>query len=268
MTIYPHPVPAGFPRCGRCPYRLALRPEVCLACMRGAGEAPAAADRRGCAACGQALPHGGACTNPWCGRVDRSWSVAFSIGVHTGALRRVLVEYKYRRRVRWAPVLARLVAGWLLAHQPWLEDFDLLVPAPAFTGPGARRAWDPVGELAALVAGLVGPLWEVAAGAVVKTAETPPMTGRSGAARVAVAEGPLRACLAVPRPDRVAGARVLVLDDVLTEGATLREVARALRAAGAREVAGLAVTRPARRPPPPGPAGAPTVAGCHRDWSR
>ena len=268
MIISAPAAPSGFPRCGRCPYRLDGRPEVCLACVRGAGQGPPAAAGRGCAACGQALPAGVACTNPWCGRADRSWSVAFSIGVHTGALRRVLVEYKYRRRVRWAPVLARLVAGWLLAHQPWLEDFDLLVPAPAFTGSGARRAWDPVGELAGLVAPLVSPLWEVAAGAVVKTAETPAMTGRSGPARVAVAEGPLRASLAVPRPDRVAGARVLVLDDVLTEGATLREVARALRGAGAREVAGLAVTRPARRPPPPGAAGAPTVAGCHRDWSR
>jgi predicted amidophosphoribosyltransferase len=36
---------------------------------------------------------------------------------------------------------------------------------------------------------------------------------------------------------------VLVIDDVFTEGSTLREVARALVTAGATEVAGLALTR-------------------------
>jgi predicted amidophosphoribosyltransferase len=50
----------------------------------------------------------------------------------------------------------------------------------------------------------------------------------------------------------VAGARILVLDDVLTEGSTLREVARALRHAGAREVAGLVLARPAWRDRSPG----------------
>jgi predicted amidophosphoribosyltransferase len=49
----------------------------------------------------------------------------------------------------------------------------------------------------------------------------------------------------------VAGARVLVLDDVLTDGSTLREVARVLRRAGAREVAGLILARPAWRERPP-----------------
>ncbi|MCU4185879.1 hypothetical protein K6U06_16030 [Acidiferrimicrobium sp. IK] len=181
--------------------------------------------------------------------------MAFAVAVHAGPLRRVLVDYKYRRQQRWAPVLARLVAGWLEVHQPWVEDFDVIVPVPAYLGPGARRGWDPVAELASHVAGLVGPLWEVATGTVVKTAETPAMTGRSRLARLALAEGPLRAALAVPDPARVAGARVLVLDDVLTEGSTLREMARCLRRAGATEVAGLALSRP-------------TVAGWRRDWSR
>ena len=48
-------------------------------------------------------------------------------------------------------------------------------------------------------------------------------------------------------PTSPASARILVIDDVLTEGSTLREVARALRGAGAREVAGLVLARPAWR---------------------
>ena len=83
-------------------------------------------------------------------------------------------------------------------------------------------------------------------------------TGRQGklglgleAQRQAIACGPLRRALCVAAPGAVAGARVLVLDDVLTDGSTLREVGRVLRRAGAREVAGLILARPAWRERPP-----------------
>ena len=61
--------------------------------------------------------------------------------------------------------------------------------------------------------------------------------------RRAIAEHSLRKALAVPRPDLVAGRRVLVLDDVYSEGFSLREMARVLVAAGAAEVAGLVLAR-------------------------
>ena len=78
------------------------------------------------------------------------------------------------------------------------------------------------------------------------------MQGRTAAERQVIAAGPVRRALTVPAPERVAGARILAVDDVLTEGSTLREVALALRRAGAREVAGLVIARP-RWPAEPGP---------------
>ena len=42
-------------------------------------------------------------------------------------------------------------------------------------------------------------------------------------------------------PDKVAGKRVLLLDDILTTGATMSEAARVLKTAGAKEVHGAAV---------------------------
>lgn len=241
----PDPAPAGFPGCQGCPYRQLTRPGVCLACLRRSVPDDM---RARCASCGQAKDADRACTNRWCGRADRAWSVAFSVAGHSGALRRALVAYKYRDQRWWGDVFGRLVAGWLRANPTWVEEFDLLVPVPAYLGPGARRQWDPVGTLAAAAAAALGPRWELAAGAVTKTAETPAMTGRSATQRSSIAEGPLRAALAVPDPAAIRDARVLVLDDVITDGATLREVARVLRAAGAAEVAGLALTRPAWSP--------------------
>lgn len=203
-----------------------------------------------CAACGQPRA-GGRCPNALCARADRGWSVVFAVGAHRGGLRQAVVDYKYRRRTWWGPVLARLVAGWLTAHHSWVEDFDLVVPVPTYLGPGARRRWDPVGRVAAEVATVGGGAWEVTA-AVVKVAETPAMAGASQRERTAIAEGPLRRSLVLADRAAVGGRRVLVLDDVVTDGATLREVALLLRQGGATEVAGLAVTRsPWGRPAPP-----------------
>jgi predicted amidophosphoribosyltransferase len=185
--------------------------------------------------------------------------VVFTIGVHEGALRRAILRYKYGGEMWWADVFARLFSDHLRLHATWFEDFDLVVSVPAYSGPGARRNWDPVGAVAERLGVLVAPLWEIQTGAVAKRVETPAMQGRTWTDRQEIATGPLRRSLVVPVPRRVAGARILVLDDVLTEGGTLREMAHVLRRAGAREVAGLVLARPVWRGRgaggPVGPAG-------------
>jgi predicted amidophosphoribosyltransferase len=180
--------------------------------------------------------------------------VAFAVGVHDGALRQAVLRYKYGHELWWADVFARLFADHLYRHSTWFEEFDFLVPMPSYLGLSARRCWDPVGEIAIRLRPMVEPLWELAFGVVSKRCETPPMQGRPFSDRQVIAAGPLRRSLYVARPQQVGGARILVLDDVLTDGSTLREVARVLRRSGAREVAGLVLARPAWRPRSRGPA--------------
>lgn len=240
------PLPVGFPGCRLCPMREVRDPLVCLGCLElsagqvGCGAAPPGAC---CAACGQHLPERSPCPTGWCARRDRGWSVLMAVGSYAGGLRRAIVRYKYAGEGWWAEVLALVVAGFLDRNAGWVEEFDMIVPVPAYTGPGARRAWDPVGAVAERVASLAGTAWPVER-AVVKVSETEPMSGRGARQRRATASGPLRRALRVADPAAVAGARVLVLDDVFAEGSTLREVALALRRAGAAEVAGLVVARP------------------------
>jgi predicted amidophosphoribosyltransferase len=198
----------------------------------------------GCPVCGQALPDGAACPNYWCGRTDRAFSVVFAVSVHRGALRQAVLRYKYQRELWWAEVFARLFADYLRRHATWFEEFDLLVPTPSYLGPRARRSWDPVGQIVVRLGAYLEPAWDSAPGAVVKRAETPPMQGRTSGVRRMIAAGALRRALSVPSPRLVAGARILVVDDVLTDGSTLREMALVLRQAGALEVAGLVLTRP------------------------
>jgi predicted amidophosphoribosyltransferase len=169
--------------------------------------------------------------------------VAFSIGVYQGALRQAIQRYKYRGDRHLAPAFAAMVARYLAAHPVWFEEFTVLTGVPSYTGPGARRSWDPVGGILAALADGMGSGWSVQPGLIAKTAETPGMTGLDWRDRQLVARGPLRRSLCAATGS-LRGAQVLLLDDVMTEGGTLNEVAAALRRAGASDVAALVLARP------------------------
>jgi predicted amidophosphoribosyltransferase len=224
-------------------------PEACPVCAVSGREVAGVAVAA-CPVCGQSLRSGLGCANDWCGRGDRWWSVVWSVAPHAGPLRDALCGYKYRAEIDRAAAFGRLLVEFLDEHMPWFDEYDRLVPVPAFTGRGGRRRWDPVKRFVAAAAGLAGSRWPVELDAIIKTAETPPMAGLSLGRRRACAEGGLRRALRVPDRGRVAGARLLVVDDVFTEGSTLREVARALLQAGAVEVAGLTLARQPWTPPP------------------
>jgi predicted amidophosphoribosyltransferase len=204
-----------------------------------------------CPVCEQTLPPGQPCANDWCGRADRWFSVVWSVAPYVGAWRRAILGYKYRSETARAALFGRVLLGYLDEHMPWFDDFDMMLAMPAYTGPAARRGWDPVGAVVAAAARQAGPCWEFRSGLIVKQRETPALTGLGRTARRHCAEGPLRDALRVPDPAAVAGSRILVIDDVFTEGSTLREVARALTQAGADEVAGVMLARQPWHPPDP-----------------
>ena len=74
---------------------------------------------------------------------------------------------------------------------------------------------------------------------LVRTRNTPPQVGLPASQRA----GNVRGAFAVPRPKEVAGANVLLVDDVMTTGATANEAARTLRRAGAERVIVAVVAR-------------------------
>lgn len=78
-------------------------------------------------------------------------------------------------------------------------------------------------------------------GLLEKTSSTAAQHTLSAAERKSNLEGVYR----VPFPEQVRGKRILVVDDVITTGATMSECARALRAAGAVWVGGVSFARPA-----------------------
>ncbi|MGH9123059.1 MAG: ComF family protein, partial [Acidimicrobiales bacterium] len=137
----------------------------------------------------------------------------WSVGSYTGGLRRALVAYKYGGDRALAPVFADQMAAYLRRNEQRLEELGLLIPMPAYRGPGARRDWDPVGALFAELAERVGGSWDLAEGVLVKRAETPSMSQGRQRHRMTGLREELRGALWVTDPSAVEGSRVVVVDD-------------------------------------------------------
>jgi predicted amidophosphoribosyltransferase len=197
-----------------------------------------------CPVCDLQLPPGRRCPNYWCGRDDRGFDVVWAVGQHRGELRRGIAGLKYRGEQRWVAPLGRLLARFLLDNGPCFDEVDLIVAIPGNVG--RTRPVDHTRQILAAADSLIGGLWatDLPAPVITKRAETRPMmSAPSAAVRRIRAAGELRAVLLVTEPEAVRGRRILAVDDVFTDGSTMREVALALRAVGALAVSGLVLAR-------------------------
>jgi ComF family protein len=146
---------------------------------------------------------------------------------YEGVVREVLLGLKRDGRVALAPVVAPALAAAVVAACPDPSGIRV-VAVPGTRAAFRRRGFDPVRVLLAR-AGLGS--WRVFAAARPHRAQK--LLG------VGEREANLRGAFRVRRA--VAGHRILIVDDVVTSGATLREAARALREAGAEVVAAAVV---------------------------
>ena len=143
-------------------------------------------------------------------------------------VRNSLLRYKFGRRRSYASCYGRLLAMKLQKanlHQP-----DVLVWVPVSRRRRMVRGFDQVALLAEVVAKELG---IPAVPVLKKIRHTPPQSGlRSAAERRANVLGAYR----VVHPENVRGQHVLLLDDIITTGATISECARMLTMAGATQV--------------------------------
>ena len=108
---------------------------------------------------------------------------------------------------------------------------EAVIPVPLHPRRLRERGFNPAGELARAVARERGARFAPAS--VERTRDTPSQTGLTRRERARNLAGAFRVICPPP-------ARIWLVDDVLTTGATLRSLARALRRAGAREICALA----------------------------
>ncbi|HEX5775060.1 MAG TPA: ComF family protein [Caulobacteraceae bacterium] len=129
--------------------------------------------------------------------------------------------------------LSGLFAKWLSrSARELIEDADAIVPVPLHRLRLLRRRYNQAAEIARPLARLTG--LDYLPDALVRRRATASQGGRSAGGRRRNVQG----AFAVPESRRalVEGRRILLVDDVLTTGATAEACARALKAAGAADV--------------------------------
>lgn len=123
---------------------------------------------------------------------------------------------------------------------PREQRFDLIVPLPLHW----RRRWERGFNQAALLAQVVAQRSGVPAASVMRRIRaTPPQAGLSNAKRRLNVSG----AFAIKRNSSLRGQRILLVDDVMTTGASAAACARALKQAGAVHVTLLTLARVDRR---------------------
>lgn len=195
------------PRCAACDEPIAMRSVFCRACA---------------STLQAASPHDGV-------------AIAVAPFIYGGAVATALTRFKYEARPDLARPLSHLLlrATRTLAHDPP----DVVVPVPLHPSRLAERAYNQASLLARPVAADLhadfSPL------ALARTRDTPRQAHLDRAARSQNVDGAFR----VRRASHVCGRRVLVVDDVVTTGATLAACTHALLDAGARDVRSAVVAR-------------------------
>ncbi len=227
-----------------------LYPEICQVCRQ---ERAQAAEGFVCLACRQGvrfvkppfcehcgLPYDGditttfECTN--CAELDLPFSKARSAVVINDMMRDVIHRYKYQQALWFEPFLADLLvreAGPVLAREKW----DMIVPVPLHSTKRREREFNQAERLAAQLGG--------ATRLPVNTKllrRVEPTGSQTRLNRKQRTEN-MRNAFALRRETRLNGARVVLLDDVFTTGATTSACARVLLAAGAGEVCVWTVAR-------------------------
>jgi len=219
-----------------------LLPQCCFVCGAGAGDAllcrscharlPYWRRSHACPVCAQATPGGEICGQclrepPAYDRVEALFEYAFPVD-------RMVQALKYRHRLALIRCFAQELAQWC-ATAEMARQAEVIVPVPMHAARLGARGFNQAAELArALKRTVKLPLL---LDQIVKEQATPPQEGLSRRVRRKNVRGTFRCRRSF------AGESVLIVDDVMTTGATLDSLADELKRHGARRVAALVLAR-------------------------
>ena len=180
-----------------------------------------------CDGCGAAFEYDPGARCGACQAKPRAFDAARAACLYDETSRDPILKLKHADRLDLAPMFAR----WLSrAAAPLIEHADAIAPVPLHPLRLLRRRYNQAAEIARPLAVMSGTPY--LPDALVRVRSTATQGGKSGSGRKRNVAGAFH----VPDPRRVEGLRVLLVDDVLTTGATAEGCARALKAAGAARV--------------------------------
>lgn len=168
-------------------------------------------------------------------RRGTSFSLCVCAGAYRGVLRDSLRRFKFLGRAEYARVYGPILAD--AVRRTLAGRYDTIAWMPVSDGTLATRGYDQARLLAEETAAALG---DRARPLLRKVRDT---AAQSSLDSAGARWGNVAGAYAVPGPAAVHGRRILLIDDILTTGATLEEGARTLRAAGAAEVVAAAFCR-------------------------
>lgn len=216
------------PHCAVCGLRADAAP-LCSGCRRDFFS-PAAR----CLQCGLRLAHGERCGR--CLREQPEYDATIALADYLAPVDGLVVALKFGHRLELAALLGRLLAERLA---PVVHATTRLVPVPLAFERQAERGFNQAREIARAVQRQLR--CTLLDGALLRTRHGAPQESLDADAR----RRNVRKAFAVASAHghAVRGAEVVVLDDVMTSGATLGEIARVLKQAGAARVTNAVVAR-------------------------
>ncbi|MGE5952561.1 MAG: ComF family protein, partial [Qipengyuania vulgaris] len=146
--------------------------------------------------------------------------------LYTDTSRKLVLALKHGRRIALAPLLARLIA----ARIPEADEERLVIPVPLHRW----RLWHRGFNQAALLARELekAGCGDLLVDGLKRTRRTPSLGGMGAKARARALSG----AIAVRKPESIKGRHIMLVDDVLTSGATSTACVKALKRAGAKSV--------------------------------
>jgi ComF family protein len=192
-----------------------------------------------CAACGLPFPHpmepGAVCAD--CAREKWAWDRARAVLRYDKRSRQLVLGLKHADQTHVAGAFGR----WMRrAGEEVLAGADLLVPVPLHWTRLFQRRYNQAALLANAIRAAGGP--PVVADGLIRRRRTPSQGHLGPLAR----ERNVRGAFLVRRRPEIAGRQVVIIDDVMTTGATVDECARVLKRAGAAKVGVLTLARALR----------------------
>jgi len=176
-----------------------------------------------------------------CRRAAPRFRRAVAFGAYDGPLRDLVHVFKYQ----WTRPAASLLGSLLNQALAGVEITEplLVVPVPLWPGKRRTRGFNQAEEIArALLRSRPGSSIQLNTALLVRTRETTSQTGLTRNQRRAN----LRGAFSVTKPEKLKGRTVLLVDDVMTTGATAGECSRVLMRAGAKQVLVATVARATR----------------------
>jgi ComF family protein len=181
-----------------------------------------------CVRCASRRSYGG-CRG--CRRLSSALSWVRAPCAYAGVARAAVLNLKFRSGRYLVPVMGELLCGALREVQ-----VDLIVPVPLSRRRLRERGFNQAELLAQSVAiALSAPMGD----GVLSRTERPSQHTLTATRRLANLAGAVRC----DKPDQVRGKRLLIVDDVITTGATVSACADTLAEAGASRICGLAFAR-------------------------